>query len=116
MPLGRTLTVRQSAEYLGVSTKSVRRYLRQELLRGKLVPGKHGPEIQVFQRSLDSLLGQRSAMSKDKDDLAELTMLWNQANQDVRDVVMKILRSTETPVVENGSGGLLSSLFRKKGG
>jgi hypothetical protein len=113
MSTGKTYSVREAAGYLGVSTKSVRRYISRGLLSSKLVPGKHGVEILIFQKGLDTVLGQLRSMSKEKNELLEVSRLFQSASPEVRDVVLKILRSTGEEEKPRKLGGLISSLFAK---
>jgi excisionase family DNA binding protein len=116
MSFSKDFSVRECAVYLGVSTKTVRRYIKRGVLKHSLIPGKHGHEIQVTKKSLDSLRGQIRPMSKVKEDLREVSRLFLAVTPDVREVVLKILRSnTEGDKARRGDS-LISSLFRKKEG
>ncbi len=114
MPLGRTFSVKESAELLKVSTKTIRRYLKKGILRCRIIEGKHGEEIRIFQQSLDNVLGQYDAMSKGKKEVMELNRLFAQASTEVKEVVLKILRSTEEPEEKpKKQNGLFTSIFKR---
>ncbi len=116
MPFGKTCSVRESAEYLHVSTKTIRRYVKKGLLKHKLVEGKHGGEILIYKASLDIILGQIQAKSKGKEDVVEVARLFQEASQEVKEVVLKILRSSVEGKEEKRNNGLIASLFRWKDG
>jgi excisionase family DNA binding protein len=110
------LTVRESAAYLQVSTKTIRRYLKRGLLRAKTVPGDHGEELRVFRKSLDTLAGSVKSLSLDRQEQIEFTRLFSEANPEVRELVLKILRSNTTERQDEPKPtGLLASLFNWKG-
>ncbi len=116
MTFGKMLSVRESAAYLQVSTKTIRRYLKRGLLKAKTVPGDHGDELRIIRTSLDSLAGRVKSLSKGREDLIEYTRLFREANPEVRELVLKILRSNTTERQdEPKQTSLWSSLFNWKG-
>ena len=115
MFFAKTFSVRESAEYLGVSTKTVRRYLKRGLLQHKITEGKHGPEIRILKRSLDKIRGQIEELSKGREDIREILHLYQEASPEVREVVLKILRSSSEVEETEKSNGLITAIFRRKG-
>lgn len=113
---GPMLTVAESALYLGKSTKTVRRYIKQGLLSSERVSGKFGPELRIPRKGLDILLKNMSTPSKGDDDPLEILRLFRQASPDIRELVMKILRSGPSDDIESARGGFLRPFFWKKGG
>jgi excisionase family DNA binding protein len=116
LPYGKTYSVKESAEYLGLSTKTIRRYLGSGMLKAKRVRGKYGDEIRIFKKSLDRIIGQKNRLSNGLDDLSELCKLYREATPEVREVVIKILKSTNGETEDGDRNGFLSSIFRRKGG
>lgn len=109
-------TVPESAELLGRSTKTIRRYIGQGLLEGRRIQGKFGPEIRVSKRSLDDLLKRMSRASKPADDPYEVLQLYRKAPPDVKELVRKILNSNPEDGTPEGRKGLLRPFFWKRGG
>ncbi len=114
MSFGKTFSVKESAAYLRVSTKTIRRYLKRGDLKAKTIDGKHGQEIRVFKSTLDTILGQMKQVSKGKEALVELNRLFGQATPEVREVVLKILRSSSEKEEQKGNGGLIASIFKRR--
>ena len=112
----RDFTVPESAELLGRSTKSVRRYIGQGMLEGRKIQGKHGPEIRVTGRSLDDLLKRLSKASKPADDPYEILRLYRKASPDVRVLGRKILTSSPREEAPEEKKGILRPFFWKRGG
>jgi len=112
----RMLTVAESAVYIGKSTKTVRRYLKKGLLPGEKVKGKFGPEIRVSRKSLDSLVREMSKASTAAESPYEILRLYREASPEIRELVMKILKSTPDDEEKDSRGGFLLPFFRKKGG
>ena len=112
----RMLTVAESAAYIGKSTKTVRRYLKRGLLPGEKVNGKFGPEIRVSRKSLDSLVREMSKASTAVESPYEILRLYREASPEIKELVMKILKSTSDDEDKDTRGGFLLPFFRKKGG
>lgn len=53
-----TLTIRQAARQLGVSEKTIRRYIKSGTLDKIIVQGQNGPEYRILPASLEKLGGQ----------------------------------------------------------
>ena len=116
MPYGKTLTVSESAEYLSMSTKTVRRYLKRGKLKYRMVEGKFGDEIRVFRSSLDRIIGQKNLVSNGQEDLSEVVRLYKEATPEVREVVIKILKSTNGETADQDKDGFITNIFRRRGG
>ena len=112
----RMLTVAESAAYIGKSTKTVHRYLKKGLLPGEKVNGKFGPEIRVSRKSLDSLVREMSMASTAAESPYEILKLYREASPEIRELVMKILKSTPEEEDKETRGGFLLPFFRKRGG
>lgn len=110
------LTVAESAAYVGKSTKTIRRYIKRGLLPGEKVEGKFGPEIRVSRKSLDNLVREMSKASNAAESPYEILRLYREASPEIRELVMKILRSSPEDEVKDTRGGFLLPFFRKKGG
>jgi len=111
-----SLTVAESASYLGKSTKTIRRYLKAGLLPGERVNGKFGPEIRIPRQALDTLVRERSKASREEDDPYQVLRLYRKASQETRELVRKILTSTPEEEQKDSRGGFLKPFFWKRGG
>lgn len=112
----RIFSVTESAAYLGKSTKTVRRYVKQGLLPCERVNGKFGPEIRIQQKGLDRLARLLSKASRPQDDTLEMLRLYRKATPETREVVKKILTSNPEEEERDSRGGFLRPFFWKKGG
>jgi excisionase family DNA binding protein len=110
------LSVNESASYIGKSTKTVRRYIKQGTLPCERVSGKFGPEIRISKKALDSLLKRLSTPSRPEDEPLEMLRLYRKASPEIRELVGKILRSNPQEDEKNVRGGFLWPFFGKKGG
>lgn len=110
------LSVTESAAYIGKSTKTVRRYIKQGIIPCERVSGKFGPEIQVSKKALDSLLRRLSTPSRPEDEPLEMLRLYRKASPEIRELVGKILRSNPSEEEKNVRGGFQWPFFGKKGG
>ena len=110
------LSVAESASYLGKSTKTVRRYVKQGLLPCERVSGKYGAEIRIPRKALDRLARILSKPSRPEDDALDLIKLYRKATPEMRELVRKILTSTPEEEEEVSRGGFLRPFFRKRGG
>ena len=110
------LSVAESASYLGKSTKTVRRYVKQGLLPCARVNGKYGAEIRIPRKALDRLVKILSKPSRPEDDTLDLIKLYRKATPEMRELVRKILTSTPEEEEEVPRGGFLRPFFRKRGG
>jgi len=110
------LTVVESAAYIGKSTKSIRRYIKRGLLPGERVSGRFGPEIRVSRKSLDSLVREMSKASNAAESPYEILKLYRESSPEIRELVMKILRSSPEDEGKDSRGSFLLPFFRKKGG
>lgn len=114
MPFAKTFTVRESAAYLRLSTKTIRRYIKKGMLKYKMINGKHGQEIRVFKKSLDRLNRQIKGLSRGKEDIVEINRLYQEASSEVRELVLKILKSSASGEEVKKNNNLLSSIFKKR--
>jgi excisionase family DNA binding protein len=110
------LSVTESASYIGKSTKTIRRYIKQGTLPCERVSGKFGPEIQISKKALDSLLKRLSTPSRPEDEPLEMLRLYRKASPEIRELVGKILRSNPREEEKNARGGFLWPFFGKKDG
>ena len=110
------LSVAESASYLGKSTKTVRRYVKQGLLPCERVKGKYGAEIRIPRKALDRLAKVLSRPSSPEDDTIDLIRLYRKASPETRELVRKILTSAPVEEEEVPRSGFLLPFFRKRGG
>lgn len=110
------LSVTQSASYIGKSTKTIRRYIKQGALPCERASGKFGPEIRISKKDLDSLLKRLSTPSRPEDEPLEMLRLYRKASPEVRELVGKILRSDPREEEKNARGGFPWPFFGKKDG
>ena len=110
------LSVTESASYVGKSTKTIRRYIKEGTLPCERVSGKFGPEIRISKKALDSLLKRLSTPSRPEDEPLEMLRLYRKASPEIRELVGKILRSNPREEEKNARGGFLWPFFGKKGG
>ena len=101
------LTVAESAAYIGRSTKTIRRYIKRGLLPGEKVEGKFGPEIRVPRKSLDILVRDMSRASSADESPYEIVRLYRESSPEIRELVMKILRSGPEDEEKELRGGFL---------
>jgi excisionase family DNA binding protein len=109
-------TVTESASYLGKSTKTVRRYIKQGLLPCKRMNGKFGPEIRISREGLDRLPELVSKPSRPEEEALEIIGLYRKASPENRELVRKILTSVPEEEDLESRGGFLRPFFRKSGG
>ena len=112
----RMLSVAESASYVGKSTKTIRRYIKQGILSCERINGNYGPEIRIPRKSLDSLLKNMSNPSRPEDESLELLLLYRKASPEIRGLVKKILKSSPDEEVKVEGGGFFLPFFRKRGG
>ena len=110
------LSVTESASYIGKSTKTIRRYIKQGTLPCERVSGKFGPEIRISKNALDSLLKRLSTPSRPEDEPLEMLRLYRKASPEMRELVGKILRSNPREEEKDVRGGFQWPFFGKKGG
>ena len=109
-------TVAESASYLGKSTKTIRRYIKQGLLPCERMKGKFGPEIRIPRESLDRLPELVSKPSRPEEEALEIISLYRKASPENRELVRRILTSVPDEEDLESRGGFLRPFFRKRGG
>lgn len=57
------MNIDEAAKFLGVSTKTMRRYLKKGLVQGKIIEGEHGKEYEIEPVSLESFKVKKSEES-----------------------------------------------------
>ena len=112
----RMLTVAESASYLGRSTKTIRRYVKQGILSCERVNGKFGPEMRIPRKELDSLVRKMTNPTGPEKEALDLLRLYRKATPEIRELVHKILSSDPTEEMRDSPGLFRLSFFRKKGG
>jgi len=62
----KTFTIPEASKLLGLSTQSIRRYLKRNVLKGDLVKGRYGEEWHIYYESIKNLIGNNGKGKKGK--------------------------------------------------